>query len=40
VWVRVCERVLALAAGVWHNWLIGQPSRGFTTYDHETESDI
>lgn len=40
VWVRVCQRVLALAAGVWHNWLLwetGQidaPGRHFTTYDH------
>jgi hypothetical protein len=22
VWARVCQRVLALAAGVWHNWLL------------------
>jgi hypothetical protein len=34
VWVRVCQRVLALAAGVWHNRLIDQPGRGFTAYDH------
>jgi hypothetical protein len=34
VWTRVCQRVLALAAGCWHNWLIGQPGRGFTAYDH------
>jgi Transposase DDE domain len=34
VWTRVCQRVLALAAGVWHNWLIDQPGRGFTAYDH------
>jgi hypothetical protein len=40
VWVRVCQRVLALAAGVWHNWLLwedGQidaPGRHFTAYDH------
>lgn len=40
VWVRVCQRVLALAAGVWHNWLLyetGQidtPGRHFTHYDH------
>lgn len=25
VWVRVCCRLLALAAGIWHNWQIGQP---------------
>ena len=34
VWTRVCQRVLALAAGCWHNWLVGQPGRGFTAYDH------
>jgi Transposase DDE domain len=40
VWVRVCQRVLALAAGVWHNWLLweaGQadaPGRHLTAYDH------
>jgi len=40
VWVRVCQRVLALAAGVWHNWLlweageIDKPGRHFTAYDH------
>jgi hypothetical protein len=40
VWARVCQRVLALAAGVWHNWLlwetnqIEEPGRHFTLYDH------
>jgi hypothetical protein len=34
VWARVCLRVLTLAAGCWHNWLIGEPGRGFTAYDH------
>jgi hypothetical protein len=40
VWARVCQRVLALAAGVWHNWLlykagqISTPGRHFTIYDH------
>lgn len=40
VWARVCQRVLALATGVWHNWLLweaGQikdPGRHFTHYDH------
>jgi Transposase DDE domain len=40
VWARVCQRVLALAAGVWHSWLLweaGQadaPGRHFTNYDH------
>jgi hypothetical protein len=40
VWARVCQRVLALAAGVWHNWLLYQtrqidaPGRHFTIYDH------
>ena len=40
VWTRVCQRVLALAAGVWHNsllWEAGQldtPGRHLTIYDH------
>ena len=34
VWARICQRVLALAAGCWHNWQIGQPGRSFTAYDH------
>lgn len=34
VWARVCQRVLALATGVWHNWQLGQPGRSFTAYDH------
>jgi hypothetical protein len=34
VWARVCQRVLALAIGVWNNWQTGQPGRSFTSYDH------
>jgi hypothetical protein len=40
VWTRVCQRILALAAGVWHSWqlwqagLIDTPGRHFTNYDH------
>ena len=34
VWTRVCQRVLALAAGCWQNRPVGQPGRGFTAYDH------
>lgn len=40
VWARICQRVLALAAGVWHSWLlweagqIDKPGRHFTAYDH------
>ncbi len=34
VWARVCQRVLALAIGVWHNWHSGNPGRNFTAYDH------
>jgi len=34
VWARVCQRVLALAIGVWHNWQLGEPGRSFTAYDH------
>ena len=31
---RIAQRLLALAAGVWHNWEIGEPGRRFTAYDH------
>lgn len=40
VWARVCQRILALAAGVWHSWtlwehgLIDAPGRHFVNYDH------
>lgn len=40
VWVRVCQRLLALAAGVWHSWQLWEnrlaeaPGRYFTNYDH------
>ena len=40
VWTRVCQRVLALAAGIWHSWqlweagLTDTPGRHFTNYDH------
>jgi hypothetical protein len=40
VCARVCQRVLALAAGVRHSWLLGEaghtdaPGRHFTLYDH------
>jgi hypothetical protein len=40
VWARVCQRVLALATGVWHNWLLWEarqidtPGRHLTPYDH------
>jgi hypothetical protein len=40
VWTRICQRILALAAGVWHSWtlwqhqLIDTPGRHFTNYDH------
>ena len=40
VWARVCQRVLALAAGVWHSWqlweagLTDAPGRHFTNYDY------
>jgi len=40
VWVRVCQRVLALATGVWINWQLYEqhqldaPGRHFTAYDH------
>lgn len=35
VYSRVAARLLALAAGIWHNWLINAPAkRSLTAYDH------
>ena len=34
VWARICQRILTLAAGVWHNWQHNNPGRNFTAYDH------
>lgn len=31
---RVVQRLLALAACVWHNWAIGDPGRSLIAYDH------
>jgi hypothetical protein len=33
--VRVAQRILALAAAIWHNFRTGQPvTRSLTAYDH------
>jgi hypothetical protein len=35
VWVRVAQRLLALATGIWWNWQIGAPDkRSLVAYDH------
>lgn len=31
---RIAQRLLALAAGLWHNWNIGDPGRNLIAYDH------
>lgn len=31
---RIAQRLLALAASLWHNWNCGQPGRHLTAYDH------
>lgn len=31
---RIAQRLLALAASLWHNWNIGDPGRHLTPYDH------
>ncbi len=31
---RIAQRLLALAAALWHNWNTGQPGRHLTAYDH------
>ena len=35
VYVRVAQRLLALASGIWFNWQVGQPDkRSLVAYDH------
>ena len=35
LWVRVCQRICALNAAIWHNWLVGAPvKRSLVAYDH------
>ncbi|MGH3231645.1 MAG: IS982 family transposase, partial [Streptosporangiaceae bacterium] len=35
LWARVVQRLLALNAAIWHNWMIGAPvKRSLTAYDH------
>ncbi len=35
LWARVIQRLLALNARIWHNWLIGAPvKRSLIAYDH------
>jgi hypothetical protein len=34
LFTRIAQRLLALAASLWHNWNTGQPGRHLITYDH------
>ena len=35
LWARIVQRLLALNASIWHNWLIGAPvKRSLIAYDH------
>ncbi len=35
VWTRIAQRLLALAAAIWHNWQTNTPNkRSLTAYDH------
>ena len=35
VYARIAQRLLAMAATIWHNWIAGQPvKRSLTAYDH------
>jgi hypothetical protein len=35
LWVRVAQRLLALAAGVWFNWQVNAPAkRSLVAFDH------
>ncbi len=35
LWARIVQRLLALNACIWHNWMIGAPvKRSLIAYDH------
>ena len=35
LWARMCQRIAALNAAIWHNWMIGDPvKRSLTAYYH------
>jgi hypothetical protein len=35
LWARIVQRLLALNAAIWHNWMIGAPAkRSLIAYDH------
>ena len=35
VFARVAQRLVALTAAIWHNWLVGAPrKRSLVAYDH------
>ena len=35
LWTRIVQRLLALNATIWHNWMIGAPvKRSLIAYDH------
>ena len=35
LWARIVQRLLALNAAIWHNWLTGAPvKRSLIAYDH------
>jgi hypothetical protein len=35
LWARIVQRLLALNACIWHNWMIGAPvKRSLNAYDH------
>lgn len=35
LWARLCQRICALNAAIWHNWLIDAPAkRSLIAYDH------
>ena len=39
LWTRIVQRLLALNATIWHNWMIGAPvKRSLIAYDHQPPS--
>ena len=39
VFTRIAQRLLAMAACIWHNWTIGASLRSLTAYDHRSHKE-
>ena len=39
LYTRITQRLLAMAATIWHNWAIGASLRSLTAYDHRSHKE-